>query len=158
MARANGRRKVRLVDKQYQLGIAWRMMIAYFIFLAAGLALAFAPSVFILASNQDLSVIEPAATEFLVLHRRIWPAALFIGGCVFVYTLFVSHRVAGPIYRINSVLRDMIEGRYPDKVSLRRGDHFHTTADLLTELSRKLSAARQEQPAEKPAEEKQSKQ
>lgn len=152
MAHANSRRKIRLVDRQYQLGIAWRMMIAYFIFLAAGLVLAFAPSVFILATNQELSVIEPAAHEFLVLHRRIWPAALFIGGCVFVYTLFVSHRIAGPIYRINSVLREMIEGRYPDKVALRRGDHFHATADLLTELSRKLSASQAGRPAESPAE------
>lgn len=144
MARTANRRRLHLVDRQYQIGIAWRMMIAYLVFFAAGLLLMFGPSMIVLLTNQDLSAVEPAAREFLALHKRIWPAALLIGGCVFVYTLLVSHRIAGPIYRINAVIRQMIEGEYPDKVSLRRGDHFQGTADLLTALSRKLAAEKEQ--------------
>jgi hypothetical protein len=58
---------------------------------------------------------------------------------VFVYTLLLSRRIAGPIYRINAVLKGMIEGVYPEKVSLRSGDYFRDTAELLEQLSRKVS-------------------
>lgn len=139
MSRVPNRRSRRLVNKRYQLGIAWRMMIAYFLFLLGGLLLLFAPSMFVVATGKEISVVEPAARELLVLHERVWPAVVFIGAGVFVYTLVLSHRIAGPIHRINEVLKGMIEGRYPDRITLRRGDHFHTTAALLTELSRKLA-------------------
>lgn len=146
MANSRNRRRTRLVNRDYQLGIAWRMMIAYFLFLLGGLVLMLAPSIVTLATQKELAAVEPAARELLVLHERIWPAALFIGGAVFVYTLVVSHRIAGPIYRIDAVIRQMIAGEYPDKVALRRGDHFHETADLLTALSRKLAAERAKNP------------
>jgi len=115
------------------------MMIAYFGFLLAGLLLVFGPSLVVVATETDLAALEPAARELLVLHERVWPAVLFVGGCVFVYTLVVSHRIAGPIHRINDTLARMIRGEYPDHVTLRRKDHFHATAELLTELSRTLA-------------------
>ncbi len=135
------RRRPRLIDRQFQLGLAWRMMLVVFLLLLAGIAALFAPSMFILATGKDLKALEPAAREFLLLHNRVWPVAIFIFCGVFAYTLVMSHRIAGPIYRINAVLRDMIEGKYPEAVSLRKGDHLQDTADLIARLSRKLSAA-----------------
>jgi hypothetical protein len=95
-----------------------------------------------LATGSTLPELEPAAREFLVLHERVWPAALFIFGGVFLYTLAFSHRIAGPIYRINDVLRRMLDGEYPEKVTLRRGDYFHDTAELLEYLSQKFAGER----------------
>jgi hypothetical protein len=128
---------VRLIDRSFQLELAWRLMIVYFLFFLGGLVIVFAPSMYRLATGSNLNKIEPAAREFLILHDRVWPAALFIFGGVFLYTLRFSHRIAGPIHKINSVLRKMLEGEYPDKVTLRRGDFFHTTAGLIERLSRK---------------------
>jgi hypothetical protein len=118
------------------------MMLVYFLFFLGGLVILFAPSMYLLATGKNLKEMEPAAREFLILHGRVWPAALFIFGGGFVYTLLFSNRMAGPIYRINSVLRKMIEGEYPDKVPLRRGDYFHDTADLLELLSKKAAGER----------------
>jgi hypothetical protein len=116
------------------------MMIAFLALFIGGIAIVFAPSMLLLATGSELSELEPAGREFLVLHRRVWPAALFIFGGGFLYTLYFSRRIAGPIYRINSILRRMLEGDYPQKVTLRRGDFFQDTADLLEGLSRKVSA------------------
>ena len=91
------------------------------------------------AAGTSLPELEPAAREFLVLHERVWPAALFIFGGMFLYTLVFSRRIAGPIHRINAVLRRMLEREFPEKVTLRRGDFFHDTAELLERLSRKLA-------------------
>jgi hypothetical protein len=138
------RRKPRLIDRSFQFGLAWRMMIAFLAFFLGGLVIVFAPSMYLLATGSDLSRLEPAAREFLVLHNRVWPAALFIFGGVFAYTLVFSHRIAGPIFRINAILRKMIEGEVPQKVTLRRGDFFHETAELLGNLARRMAGERGE--------------
>jgi len=147
------RRRSRLIDRQFQVGLAWRMIIVYFLFSLAGIVIAFAPSMYVIATTTDLNVLEPAAREFLVLHHRIWPAAAILFGGLFAYTLVFSHRIAGPIYRIDSVLRGMLEGVYPEKITLRRKDYFQPTAELLERLSRQLAGSggsRKNPPSEGP--------
>ena len=138
------RRKSRLVDKRYQFGLAWRMLLVFLLFFAIGVIVVFAPSTFGLLTGADLAELEPAAEEFLILHRRIWPAVLVVLAGVFAYTLLFSHRIVGPIYRINQVLQRMLRGEYPGNVTLRKGDHFQQTADLLERLSRQLAREREE--------------
>lgn len=138
------RRKSRMVDRQYQFGLAWRMLLVFLLFFAIGILVVFAPSMFGLLTGSDLSDLEPAAQEFLILHRRIWPAVLVVLAGVFIYTLLLSHRIAGPIHRINQVLKMLVRGEYPDSVTLRKGDHFHQTAELLDHLSKQLARQRTE--------------
>ncbi len=139
MAYPVNRRRPGLIDRKFQLGLAWRLMIVYVAFFIGGLVIVFAPSIYRLATVSDLTELEPAAREFLVLHERVWPAALFIFGGVFLYTLVFSRRIAGPIYRINAILRRMIEGDVPQKVIFRRRDFFHETAALLESLSQRMA-------------------
>ena len=139
MKPSDNRRKSRLIDRRFQFGLAWRMLVAFLLFFVVGIFLVFAPSMIALLTGTDLEKLGPASEEFLILHRRIWPAVLFVLAGVFVYTLVFSHRIAGPIYRINSVLQLMLKGEYPEKVALRKGDHFQSTAELLEALSRQLA-------------------
>jgi hypothetical protein len=140
------RRRTRIVDRQFQLGLAVRLLLVLTALSAAGIALAFAPSVYVLATTNDLKSLEPAAAEFLVLHRRLWPAAFLSFAGIFVYAIFFSHRIAGPVYRINAVLRALIDGRDPPVVKFRDGDYFLPTATLLGELAEKMRASRQGAP------------
>ena len=142
MGAAEDRRRTRIVDRQFQLGLAVRLLLVLTILFAAGLILAFAPSYYVLATTNDVKSLEPAAAEFLVLHERLWPAALFSLAGIFFYVVFFSHRLAGPVYRINAILRALIEDREPPVVKFRDGDYFQPTADLLEELSEKMRAAR----------------
>jgi signal transduction histidine kinase len=114
------------------------MLLVFLCFFVTGVILVFAPSMYQLLTDADLAKLEPAAQEFLILHRRMWPAVLFVLVGVFGYTLAFSHRIAGPIYRINSVLQMMLKGEYPKSVTLRKGDCFHQTAELLERLSQQL--------------------
>jgi hypothetical protein len=144
------RQRFRLVDKQYQLDLAWRMLGAFLLFFFIGIVLVFTPSAFRLLTGATLTELEPASQEFLILHHRIWPAVLFVLVGIFLYTLWFSHRIAGPIYRINSVLQTMLNGEYPNRVVLRKGDHFHSTAELLEALSRQLAGKREREGGGKP--------
>ena len=143
MKAAVKRKRFRLVDKEYQFGLAWRMLGVFLLFFFIGIILVFAPSVYLLLTGVDIAELEPASLEFLILHHRIWPAVLFVIVGMFLYTLWLSHRIAGPIYRINFVLQTMLNGEYPNRVTLRQGDHFHPTAKLLEALSRQLAEKRE---------------
>ena len=136
------RRRTRLVDRQFQFGLAARLILVLTVLFAAGIALAFAPSFYVLATTNDLKSLEPAASEFLVLHQRLWPAVFlsFVG--IFLYAIFFSHRIAGPIYRINAILRALIDERDPPVIKIRDDDYFQPTAALLKELSEKMRASR----------------
>jgi len=134
------RRRTRLVDRKFQFGLAWRLLLVMSGFFLAGIVLVFAPSALVLVTAREMKALEPAAEEFLVLHRRIWPAAILSFAGVFAYCLLFSHRIAGPVYRINAVLRQLLRGDFPAEIRFRKGDYFQPTAELLTELSRKLRA------------------
>ena len=142
MGAVEDRRRTRIVDRQFQLGLAVRLLLVLTILFAAGIALAFLPSIYVLATTNDLKSLEPAAAEFLVLHQRIWPAALLSMAGIFFYVIFFSHRLAGPVYRINAILRALIEDRDPPVVKFRDDDYFQPTASLLKELSEKMRASR----------------
>ena len=131
------RQKFRLINREIQFGLAWRMMIAFTLFLFVGIVMMFAPSMYRIATGSRHEELQ-AAREFLVLHTRIWPAVLVTLAGVFGYTLYFSQRIAGPIYRINATLRKMLEGGCPENVTLRDGDFFQDTAVLLQDLSRKF--------------------
>jgi len=139
---ATNRRKGRLVDRQFQVGLAWRILLVFLLFFFLGIFLVFAPSMFGLITGESLETLEPAAKEFLVLHHRIWPAVVIVVIGMFAYTILVSHRIAGPVYRINIVLRKLIGGEIPDTVAFRKGDYFQETAELLQSLAKRLAEER----------------
>ncbi len=135
------RRRVTLVDRKFQVGLASRLVVALFLFTMLGLVLAFAPSFYLLATTNDPKSLEAAATEFLVLHKRLWPAALICFAGIFLYALRLSHRMAGPIYRINTVLGQLLRDVPPGKITFRENDFFLQTGSLLDQLSEKLRNA-----------------
>lgn len=142
MGAAEDRRRTRIVDRKFQLGLAVRLLLVLTAMFVAGIAIAFAPSFYVLATTSDLKSVEPAATEFLVLHKRLWPAAILSFAGVFFYVILFSQRIAGPLYRINAVLRALLEDRDPPVTKFRENDYFQPTAMLLGELAEKLRASR----------------
>ena len=48
-------------------------------------------------------------------------------------TIFVSHKVAGPLYRFSKALDDMGNGNYRARVFLRKGDEGHPVAQEFNE-------------------------
>lgn len=137
MTQAVNRRRKGLVSRRFQVGLAWRFLIVFLVLFSCGMAMIFVPSLVGVATGVHLEELEGSAAELLILHRRIWPAALFVAVGMFLYTLWLSHRIAGPVYRINTVLRQLLDGNPPPGVGLRKGDFFHETAALLDELVRR---------------------
>lgn len=63
---------------------------------------------------------------------------LLVGAALGVYALFISHRIAGPAYRLKTAISRMIKGEYEPEIKLRRKDYLSDLARALNELSKKL--------------------
>ncbi|RJP19645.1 MAG: hypothetical protein C4529_11095 [Deltaproteobacteria bacterium] len=131
-----------MIDRGFQFNLAWHYLLVVAFFFGVGLVLVFLPSAYVLLTTDDLKSLEPAVAEFFVLHKRIWPAAIVTLAGVFLYSFLIGHRIAGPVYRINQVLRQLLRGEHPGKVEFRSPDYFHDTARLLEELSGAISRER----------------
>jgi methyl-accepting chemotaxis protein len=53
---------------------------------------------------------------------------------IVLLTIYFSHRVAGPIYRLEKVCNDLVEGNYRGKAVLRKGDELQNLASLLNRV------------------------
>jgi len=60
---------------------------------------------------------------------------LFVSPFIFMLGLFFSHKIAGPVYRIEKNLYEIIKGNLTLKIRLRKGDELWDLANLLTTLT-----------------------
>ena len=93
---------------------------------------------FILPAIEGLpsvSVVEQAATALQVfaLATTIWPALLFIVPVTACCSIFVTHRLMGPLGRIEGAAKELIRGNLALRIRLRKGDDLHELAGFMNE-------------------------
>jgi hypothetical protein len=117
-------RKLYIIDKEFQFGylLAWLMLV---LTMVGGLVLA-------------------TLAMFFLFHGSLFPYSIEINsglaviftGLSLYYMVRHSHRIAGPAYRLEYVLRQMAQGKYDlnKKVYLRKKDYLKHVAGALNEL------------------------
>lgn len=73
------------------------------------------------------------ATELIGIHRRLWPALAVAASAVLLHVLLTSHRIAGPLYRIRTVLAAVTRGDLSVHTGIRAHDYLTNEARVLTE-------------------------
>lgn len=131
-----------LINPRFQVGVAlW----VFFFILVYSFVLGL---VIFLPLQQELDVaVRPdeqarIADHILQLHFRLWPAVLIVAILVGLQAIFTSHRMVGPLYRIERVLRAMAAGESPQRIELRRGDWCHELAEAVADLGEQLEQRR----------------
>ncbi|MFZ4712861.1 MAG: hypothetical protein ACOYL6_04065 [Bacteriovoracaceae bacterium] len=83
---------------------------------------------FIQSSPNPLTQIELAEKrKALILWLSIYQFAFC--SIIFIVSIFISHKIAGPIFKLTSFLRKVASGINPGKLFFRDGDHFMELAD-----------------------------
>ena len=59
---------------------------------------------------------------------------------IFIFAIFISHRIAGPIHRIKSIIKEMAEGKFDTPIYLRRADELHDLAEELNKMQENLKS------------------
>lgn len=93
--------------------------------------------------DPSLSFQERAkvAESFLGLHERFWPWALGAFMVLIMYSvhsIFLMHRVAGPLHRIQQTFRRVGSGELSENTTLREGDYLHQEAQALNRMLSQL--------------------
>lgn len=147
------RRKIQFIDKSVQGQLVVRV-IGYWTLCMWGTfcLLAGVPIVLSWFVNSDGA---PAASQLILqTWRMFWPA-LFASGLVLPLLLLdvlrVSHRFAGPMYRLRNALRDAADGKHVPPVKFREGDFWCEMADEFNRVAARLhdlepSRSRDERP------------
>lgn len=96
--------------------------------LAAALAALFSMVILLMVHGRP---VVPDVLPLLIGFNIIVVLSLLI--IVYWVALFVSHRMGGPLYRMEVAFKDLGEGRLNQKVCLRRGDQLQQVADALNQ-------------------------
>jgi methyl-accepting chemotaxis protein len=139
----NWRRRNYFIKKELQ----GRYIFSFFVFVVAGGFLLTA--IFSLLSADTLTIVYNNDTlqlgkTPLILFREIlgahWIFVATGGVLVVVASLFLTHRVAGPLYRFERSLEEMNVGNFDFEIRLRSKDEGKELARMLNDLNTKLSS------------------
>lgn len=146
MSKTQYKRRNIFVKKNFQ----GKLILGYFLFMMGGCLLFIAilaafsgDSLTIAYQNHDLQM---GQTPLMLLRKVLMAHWIFVvpGGVLLVIaTMFITHRMAGPQFRFEKALDNMIDGRLDDTIYLRDKDEGKELAAKLNcfnaELSRKLA-------------------
>ena len=78
-----------------------------------------------------------ATTRSDVLSLLVFLQVVFVG-LIFLISIFTSHRIAGPLYKMNKFMRESAGGLVHWKMSFRKNDHFKELAEAYNLLMEKF--------------------
>jgi methyl-accepting chemotaxis protein len=61
---------------------------------------------------------------------------------VFLVCIFVSHKIAGPMYKLGNYLKNIAAGNRPERLYFRNGDNFTEIADLFNQTMERIEEDR----------------
>ncbi|MFQ5915869.1 MAG: hypothetical protein ACE5JS_22065 [Nitrospinota bacterium] len=122
-----------LIQPRFQLALA-AQAILFLVLYSAALAL------LILYPN---GLTPEVKRQILSLPNYIWPLMLALALVVAAHVILLSHRIAGPSFRLVRVIQQMVTGHYQQAMTLRKHDSLKEVAESLTLLGDTLHRRRQ---------------
>ena len=122
-------RKNYFIEKKFQAKYAMLTVLMLLTYTFLFLVVIFLP--YILTLYFDYPIIEKAdaARVLLLLHGTIWPwigvIILFFG----IASIFISHKVAGPLFRLKKSLTQVTQGDLSVVIKLRKWDDLKDLAE-----------------------------
>src|SRR5207302_9498003 len=83
----------------------------------------------------SVSLLDQAAPalQVLALPTTVWPALLFIVPVTACCSIFVTHRLMGPLDRIEGAAKALTRGNLDLRIRLRKGDDLQALACFMNE-------------------------
>lgn len=115
------------------------MLVSFTLFLVLGL---YFPLFYILYSNLpgESVTLQQTAYFYLSIEKYIWISILMVMALIGVYSIILSHRIAGPLYRFERTLQGIGQGDLSQRIQLRRYDELKDFGDQLNQTLDALEA------------------
>jgi len=128
---------VHSIQRKYAI-LTCLLLMAYTFVLAVAL---FLPPALKLGSALPLQEQALAATQFIALSDRLWPAILLSVPAFMLLSIWITHRLGGPIYRLEQSLKRIASGDLGLEVRFREGDDLQELAALVNQVVRQKEDA-----------------
>lgn len=86
-------------------------------------------------SNHQIKVVNKILKN---TNKRVIVAVIIILVIIIIFGIFISHRIAGPLFRMNRELDKLIKGNFDVNFTLRKKDELKPIAEKLQVLTQKL--------------------
>jgi sensor histidine kinase YesM len=95
-----------------------------------------------LQTHQNISAapvdqIKEIQSQLLLLLGIIQLLFLLI---TFLLSLFLSHRIAGPLYKLKKSMEEFAKGNLDQKITFRKNDHFVELQDTFNDMVNSVNA------------------
>jgi nitrogen fixation/metabolism regulation signal transduction histidine kinase len=144
------RRKQFVVNKSFQFRVVWRLvglMLGSMILLQALIIVYMKIRESLNPSSQSLLYFANQLTETLTFGRvveALWlPMTLstLAGGAVILIAgILISHRVAGPLYNLKRMMKQIEDGNFDQPMKIRTKDEFHDVEEAFNHMLAALKA------------------
>ncbi len=134
------KRKMHIVDRRFQYRTV--AMFLVLVILAVGLFVAGAAIVFWVFSSLGGSAAEAGALRISQLLPVLLLEALIVMVLLAVFGVLYSHRIAGPVYRMECDIERVLCGEQNVEIRLRRFDQFQNLARKVNRLIREIDGLR----------------
>lgn len=141
------RRRILFIDKKFQTKFIVNFCA---LVVAAGLIMTVLLYLFTMRSQTvsfvNSRVVVQTTADFLLplLIQTVCAMMIIIGLATIAVTLLVSHKIAGPLYRLKKVVRLLGEGDFSNDFRIRRKDQLQDLAsafnDMIVKLRERLKA------------------
>ena len=95
-------------------------------------------------TNEDVKLLEVVrgpfekqTQRFFIIVPPLLVTCLILMVIIAVYSLFFSHKMAGPVYRMRISLDRMLTGDYDFKIRVRKNDFFRNIVEKIELLRMK---------------------
>lgn len=149
MSKPMFKRKQYLVAKKFQLKYVG--IILLLMFLTATLCSYVVYYTSMMLMGEKLANVYPQGRLIHIVNLvnfRILLSVILVTPLVAVIGIFLSHRIAGPIYRIEKFLANMAEGDLSSRIFLRQGDELIVVANSINKLADSLESTVRNQKAQ----------
>ena len=137
----NNRRKNYFIERSFQSGFILKfclLVVSGGLFTIGMLYFLGKDSTTVAVVNS--SVVVKTTADFLLplLIQTFAVTFILVGLATIIVTLFVSHKIAGPLYRLKKAMQELGEGNLSAEVKLRDSDALKDIAEAFNHMAKKV--------------------
>lgn len=119
------RRRKFIIRKRLQYNLLALTFIYAIILIAVMASSLFIPLMIDMGTGTDPSSNAIKASHIILyLHKTFWPPILLALIAIGLHSVRISHKIAGPLYRIDLFFKDLIKGTGAEPIQLRSDDYL----------------------------------
>ncbi len=137
------KRKIILINKSFQLSLIFK-----FIMINIVIMIIYGGFLYLFLNSEVESNLYSAHVTYKNIQQMLFPIILtlsiinimFSSALIFIFVVFASHKISGPMYRFNQILIDFKNKKLKSYFKLREGDQLYEISSSFEELSNNLVA------------------